>query len=308
MPPLRTLGLIGLTLVALSAAAAFSCGCRTTPVTNRKQLVMIPESQEMALGESSYREILASETLSQNKEYIRLVKKVGQRISAVAGRPDFQWEFNVLAGPTQNAFCLPGGKVAVYEGLLPVCENEAGLAVVMSHEIAHALARHGGERMSQQGVVKGTSVMLGTVTSNQSEERRAALMAAYSVGAKYGFELPYSRQHESEADHIGLLLMAEAGYDPREAPRFWDRFSAHGGPQPPELLSTHPSDETRSRELAGLLPAAMTLYEEAPIQLASGEVIRPSPFTTPTNGGGGVVPAAAFRHHGHSHGPNGTHE
>ncbi len=171
------------------------------------------------------------------------MKRVGKRIAAVANRKDYQWDFRLIESETQNAFCLPGGKVAIYQGILPVCEDEAGLAVVMSHEIAHALARHGGERMSQNMASDGAKVLIDKVAGKYVPEKKELLMQAYGVGSKYAVLLPYSRKHESEADQIGLRLMAKAGYDPTVAPEFWTRFgSMKEGDSMPEFLSTHPSD------------------------------------------------------------------
>jgi predicted Zn-dependent protease len=203
-----------------------------------------------------------------------MVQRVGQRIAAVSGRPDYQWEFKLFASPEQNALCLPGGKVAVYEGILPICQNEAGLAVVMSHEVAHALARHGGERMSQRYVIDGTQSLGSYVIEGRWPEQHAAIMKAYGLGTQYGIVLPYSRSHESEADHIGLLLMARAGYDPSEAPRFWTRFGqSHAGSQPAEFLSTHPNDEHRAEALIKLMPEANQLYQAAVTRFGLGEPI-----------------------------------
>ncbi len=245
-------------------------GCQTIPFSSRRQLVIIPEQQEIQMGEESYRQILSEEKLSENQQAAEAVRRVGQRIAAVSGRDDFDWEFQLIASDKMNAFALPGGKVAVYEGILEVCENEAGLAVVMSHEIAHALARHGGERMSHQAIVNAGSGVLQRVMRNKDEQKRARLMHAYGLGTKYGVVLPYSREHEMEADSIGLSLMAKAGYDPREAPRFWKRFSEISGHKPPEFLSTHPSDLSRANNLTGLLPQAMALYEAAEQQYGQG--------------------------------------
>jgi predicted Zn-dependent protease len=203
-----------------------------------------------------------------------MVNRVGHRIARVANRPDYQWEFRVIASPEQNAFALPGGKVAVYEGILPICANEAGVAVVMSHEVAHALARHGGERMSHSVVVNGVQSTLGYLMRNREELQRERVLRAYGVASKYGVVLPYSRKHELEADHMGIMLMAQAGYDPREAPRFWERFAAsHRGEGAPEFLSTHPADERRARELENLLADAVSQYELAPEQFGLGEPI-----------------------------------
>lgn len=243
-------------------------------------MLLMPESQEVSMGLSAFNDVAAKEPLSQNAQYNELVQRVGQRIAAVAGKPDYKWEFKVIASDQQNAFCLPGGKVAVYEGIIPICATEAGLAVVMSHEVAHALARHGGERMSQNMAVDGVKQAVSYVMQNQDQARKDIVMQAYGVGSQYGVLLPYSRKHESEADHIGLMMMAKAGYDPREAPRFWSRFGAvKSGEKQMEFLSTHPSDEHRAAALAQLVPEAMKLYGEAPEQFALGVNIDPAPPT-----------------------------
>ena len=226
------------------------------------------------MGVSAYSEMLKEEKPTQNARYDELVNRVGQRIAAVAGRPDYQWEFKVIESPTQNAFCLPGGKVAIYEGILPVCESEAGLAVVMAHEIAHALARHGGERMTHSTMSEGVKKAVGFAVKDADPKNAELVLTAYGAASKYGVILPYSRKHESEADHIGAKLMAKAGYDPSEAPRFWERFSsAKEGGAPPEFLSTHPSDARRASDLRELLPEAMTIYNAAPVKHGLGDRI-----------------------------------
>lgn len=226
------------------------------------------------MGMTAYEETLAEETPTSHTALQDLVQRVGDRIARVAGRPEYDWEFRVIESTEANAFALPGGKVAVYEGILPVCLNEAGLAVVMSHEIAHALARHGGERMSQSSVTGVVEKALATVTNDREEKEREMILAAYGAASKYGVILPYSRRQEAEADHIGLMLMAEAGYDPAEAPRFWKRFGAmNQGEKPMEFMSTHPSDESRSAALEGLLPEANKIYQAAPTKYGLGEVI-----------------------------------
>ena len=248
--------------------------CATTPITGRKQVLLLPETREIEMGLTAYEDALVSESPSQNQEFIEVVNRVGQRIAAVANRPDYQWEFRVISSPQQNAFALPGGKVAIYEGILPVCQNEAGLAVVMSHEIAHALARHGGERMSHTMLVNGVGSAVGKVLQNQESVHSEQIMKAYGVGSEYLFVLPYSRKHESEADHMGMMLMAQAGYDPSEAPRFWQRFAtAKTNGSVAEFLSTHPSDERRARDLQELLPQAMGLYLESPQRWGLGEML-----------------------------------
>ncbi len=250
-------------------------GCRSTPVSGRQQLVLVPEAQEMELGVTAYKEVLEKEPASKNAKYVELVKRVGTRIAAVAKRDDFKWEFNVIQSETQNAFCLPGGKVAVYEGIIPVCESEAGLAVVMSHEIAHALARHGGERMTQQNIKNVGGKMAEYVLKDQDDSKKKIALAAYGAASEYGVILPFSRTHESEADQIGLKLMAEAGYDPSEAPKFWERFSAAkpAGQEQPEWLSTHPSDARRATELRAALPEAIKIYDGAKNKFGLGDRI-----------------------------------
>ena len=249
-------------------------GCQTAPVTQRKQLLLMSETKENQLGLTAYQEILEKEPLTQNQRYAEMVKRVGQRIAAVADRPDFEWEFSVIESDTQNAFCLPGGKVAVYTGMLPVCESEAGLAVVMSHEIAHAIARHGGERMTHQTVQNGVKNAVGYVMRNQDETKQEIVLTAYGAASQYGAILPYSRKHELEADQIGIMLMAKAGYDPSEAPVFWERFaSVKQGASPIEFMSTHPSDERRAMALREKLQEALSLYNQAPQKHGLGEVV-----------------------------------
>lgn len=253
-----------------------SCfGCRTTPITQRRQLLLIPESQEVQMGVAAYDEVKTKNKISTNAKYNEVVTRVGQRLADAAKQrnlgTNFDWEFTVIADQTQNAFCLPGGKVAFYEGILPVCQNEAGVAVVMSHEISHALARHGGERMTQQMGVDGTGKILQAVVKKKAADKEQAFMAVYNTGTKYGFVLPYSRAHESEADEMGIHIMSQAGYDPNEAPKFWERFgAAKSGDAPPEFASTHPSDATRAAALKALLPQALEEYQSAPTKHGLG--------------------------------------
>ncbi len=257
-------------------------GCKTAPVTQRKQLLLMGEDYETSLGAQSYNQIIAEEPPSTNPHYVEMVNRVGNRIAQAAGRPDYQWEFRVIASEQQNAFCLPGGKVAVYEGILPICQNEAGLAVVMSHEIAHALARHGGERMSQKMVSNAAGNALKYMTQGQTDQKRELMLGAYGVASKYGVILPFSRKHESEADQIGVMLMSKAGYDPLAAPLFWERFSASKqGEATPEFLSTHPSDARREMDLRALLPEATKTYELAAVKYGAGQPLQISPTSIP---------------------------
>ena len=253
-----------LQLFTASSLGIAACGCQSAPITGRKQLIMMPESQEIALGAQAFSETLSQEPESQNPQIREMVSRVGRRIAAVAERNDFQWEFKAIASDKQNAFCLPGGKVAVYEGILPICESENGLAVVMSHEIAHALARHGGERMSHSSISQGIKHVTSKFTKDKVPEKHELLMQAYGLGSQYLVLLPYNRKQESEADHIGLMLMAKAGYDPREAPKFWNRFAnVKEGPQTPEFFSTHPADDKRASDLLALMDEAMSVYRPA---------------------------------------------
>ena len=237
--------------------------------------MLMPEGQEISLGQQAYQETISTETVSQNSRLNQMVNRVGQRIAQVADRNDYQWEFRLIAAATQNAFCLPGGKVAIYEGILPVCQDEAGLAVVMAHEVAHALARHGGERMSQNMAVDGAKKIVEKIAGAYVPDRQDLLMQAYGVGSKYGVLLPYSRHQESEADHIGVVLMAKAGYDPTVAPSFWTRFGNMKGAdgQTPEFMSTHPADTRRAQDLVKWMDEASSHYQSAKTKIGRGESI-----------------------------------
>lgn len=236
--------------------------------------MLIPEQNEITMGAQAFSDVTKEQSGPTNPKYEELVRRVGMRIADVSDRTDYQWETRVVASPEQNAYCLPGGKIVVYDGILPVCNNEAGLAVVMSHEVAHVLARHGGERMSQQSAINGLQTAVGYAMRNKEQVSRDIFMKAYGMATTYGVILPYSRKHESEADHIGLMLMARAGYDPSEAPRFWTRFSAaNNGEKPAEFLSTHPADSRRASDLEKLLPEALDIYRTASAPIGTGELI-----------------------------------
>jgi metalloendopeptidase OMA1, mitochondrial len=230
--------------------------------------MMVSEGEEMSLGDQAYREVLAKSKIEKDPRVNEVVRRIGERIATAADRPDYKWEFVVIDDPkTANAFALPGGKVAVYTGLFPVAQTEAGLATVMGHEVAHALARHGSERMSQQmGVqVIGTGIAVALGASGTSGVTQQAAMQAFGIGSQVGVLLPFGRSQESEADHIGLILMAKAGYDPAEAVGFWERMEklSHSG-APPEFLSTHPSEDTRAKQIEAWLPEAETYYRKTP--------------------------------------------
>lgn len=242
-------------------------GCQTTPITGRSQLMLVSESQEVSLGEEAYRHILRDSVISDHAEANRLLRKVGERIARAANKPEYRWEFRVIDDPEMvNAFAVPGGKVAVYTGIFPVARDEAGLAVILGHEVAHALARHAGERMSQSMLVQlgglGLSAALGS-----NPQLANQVLQAYGLGASVGVVLPFSRSQESEADRIGLILMAKAGYDPRVSLDVWERMekkeSGRAQGAPPEFLSTHPGYETRTRQLRPWISEALKFYRAA---------------------------------------------
>jgi len=243
-------------------------GCSTVPVTGRSQLTLLTKGEEMQLGLASFEEMKKGTPISQDAAANALVKKVGQRIAAVAGpdMPNAQWEFVVFESKDVNAFCLPGGKVGVYTGILPITKDEAGLATVIGHEVAHAVARHGGERMSEAIVIQGLGNLLGAGLSKADPAWQAVGATAYGVTTTVGRELPHSRKQESEADQIGLIYMARAGYDPEAAVQFWQRFAQFNQQQAsstPAFLRTHPTDETRIRQLQEWMPRAKAEYDQA---------------------------------------------
>lgn len=255
--------LVNLAPVALAVAILVSA-CESVPITGRSQLQLISEQQETALGLQAYQDVLKKEKVSNDPALNAMVRRVGTRIAAVTGKTDYQWEFKVIENDKQmNAFCLPGGKVAVYTGILPVTRDEAGLAAVIGHEVAHAVARHGGERVSQQLVAEGITAAL--VIGTQDSGRANLYAGLLGLGATVGVLLPYSRLQESEADRLGMIYMAKAGYDPAAARELWVRMSeaGRGRGKPPEILSTHPADATRIRQIEQWLPEARQHYRAA---------------------------------------------
>jgi len=246
--------------------------CSKVPITGRKQLNLLPESTLLSLSLTNYRDFLSKSTkVPDSDPNTQMVKRVGQNIAQAVEKyftqkkmadriKDYKWEFNLVDDPAVNAWCMPGGKVVVYTGLLPVTQNETALACVMGHEIAHAVARHGNERMSQQLAVIAGGIGLDLLLSQKPDEVRNIFLSTYGVGSTLGV-LKYSRTHESEADKLGLVFMAMAGYNPEEAVSFWQRMAAQsGGAKPPELLSTHPSDATRIKDLKAYMPQAKKYY------------------------------------------------
>ncbi|MBI3141109.1 MAG: M48 family metallopeptidase [Rhodocyclales bacterium] len=248
-------------LVWTAWAVLLLAACQTVPITGRSQLQLLSEREEVRMGFSAFEDVLKKEKVSQDPQLNERVTRVGSRIAAATGKTEYQWEFKVIDNDKMvNAFCLPGGKVGVYTGLLPVAKDDAGLAAVIGHEVAHAVARHGGERVSQQLVVEG---VVAAAAISARDPRKADLYAGLlGLGATVGVLLPYSRLQESEADRLGMIYMAKAGYDPRAARDLWLRMAeaGKGKPKPPELLSTHPADSTRIRDIERLLPEALPYY------------------------------------------------
>ncbi|MCE2981532.1 MAG: M48 family metallopeptidase [Betaproteobacteria bacterium] len=241
--------------------------CETAPISGRSQLILLSPGEEVKLGLQAYQEILKKEKISTDPEKTALLARVGARIAAATGRTDFQWEFRLIENDkVVNAFCLPGGKVAVYTGILPITRDEAGLAAVIGHEIAHATARHGAERMSQ-GLLVQAGLTAGAIAAGASGRDSAstqALLGALGAGATLGVILPFSRLQETEADRLGLTYMARAGYDPRAARDLWVRMadaSAKMGRSTPEWMSTHPSNASRIRDIEAMLPEALAIYK-----------------------------------------------
>ncbi|MCB0696632.1 MAG: M48 family metallopeptidase [Chitinophagaceae bacterium] len=256
---------------AALVSTAFT-SCFKNPVTGRNSVNILPESEVMSLSKQEYTSYLAENKPISGTKDAETVKRVGAKMQVAVGKylqsigkqsltNGYIWEFNLVNDNTANAFCMPGGKVVFNSGIMPLCANDAGVAVVMGHEIAHAIARHGNERMSQGLITQLGGMALSAAIANKPEQTKQIYNRAYGITTQVGVILPYSRAHESEADRMGLIFMAMAGYDPNEAISFWMRMAAAGGQKPPELLSTHPSDETRINDLRKHLPEAMKYYK-----------------------------------------------
>ena len=247
----------------------FGAGCASAPYTGRHQVILVSEGQETSLGEEAYRHSLRDSVVTRAHDAERVVRKVGERIARVANKPEYKWEFTVINDPeTVNAFAVPGGKVAVYTGIFSPARDEAGLAVVLGHEIAHALARHPAERMSQGLLLQLGGVGLG-VALGKNPGLANQVLQAYGLGAGVGVLLPFSRSQETEADHIGLILMAKAGYDPRVAIDVWERMEKKEGGKgvPPEFLSTHPGYERRVQQLRSFMSEALSYYQPSNVRV-----------------------------------------
>ena len=248
-----------LLVLLIALAAVFSAACESVPITGRSQLQLVSGQQEVQMGAEAYKEILAKAKLSSDPTVNALVTRVGTRIATATGRKDLPWEFKVIDDPkTVNAFALPGGKVAVYTGILSVTRDEPGLAAVLGHEVAHVMARHSAERMSEQLMVQYGAAAVGSMLGVSGELTQAGASVLAST-----ILLPWGRRQESEADHLGLIYMARAGYDPRAARDLWLRMAdaSKGASRPPEFFSTHPSEETRVKQIEGWLPEALKEYK-----------------------------------------------
>ncbi|AMJ66275.1 M48 family metallopeptidase [Hymenobacter sp. PAMC 26628] len=255
----------------LLASLVLLASCATVPITGRRQLSLVSGSEMNSLATTQYRTFITENKLSTDAANAAMVKRVGQRIqhaveqyvaqNNMQGQLDgYQWEFNLVDNKEVNAWCMPGGKVVVYTGILPLTRDENGLAVVLGHEISHAVARHGAERMSDQLVTQGLSTALSTALSQNPTQTKSLFMQAVGVGSQVGM-LKFSRTQESEADHLGLIFMAMAGYDPRGALPFWQRMAAQSQNNTPEFLSDHPADATRIADIERLLPEAQKYYK-----------------------------------------------
>ena len=268
--PQKLRGIFSCILVCLLSS------CATVPITGRTQLDLIPTNTMLSMSFQQYDDFLKEHKLSTDSASTQMVKKVGGRIQkavedymmdqGLSSRLDgYNWEFNLVDNGEANAWCMPGGKVVVYTGILPITQDENGLAVVLSHEIAHAIARHGDERMSHGLLAEMGGFALSAALEKKPEKTRTLWMTAFGVGAGLGVILPYSRLHESEADHLGLIFMAMAGYDPNRAVAFWERMAQQKeGARLPEFLSTHPSDQTRISKILAGIPEAMKYYKPRP--------------------------------------------
>ncbi len=263
----------GSTILALAALLIVLAGCSQVPITGRRQLNFVPTSLVTSMSLQQYDQLISQSKVVRGTPEAAMVQRVGAKIVQAVEQytkekgikdpfASYKWEFNLIQDPNVNAFAMPGGKVVVYTGILPVTQTEAGLATVLGHEMAHVFADHGGERLSQGLLAQMGEIGLEAALSKQPEQTKSLFTSAYGLGTQVGILLPFSRKQESEADHLGLIFMAMAGYDPREAVAFWERMAAgsQGKAKPPALLSTHPADASRIKDLQNLLPEALQYY------------------------------------------------
>jgi predicted Zn-dependent protease len=261
-------------ILLLTILILFAQGCTNVPITGRRQLNIVPDSTIEKMAAQEYDSFVQQNKVSANSSQTAMVKTVGSRVASAVERwarannysdkvSGYKWEFTLIDDPSLNAWAMPGGKIVVYTGLMNIISESAELATVMSHEVAHVVAGHGNERMSQGLIVNLGGMGLSAALSKKPDETANLFMKAYSVGTQYGVLLPYSRVHETEADRLGLIFMSMAGYNPNAAVGFWQKMSAAStGSKPPELLSTHPSDKTRIANIQRAIPEAMTYYQK----------------------------------------------
>ena len=264
--PLQSRAVRSFLTFVIAFSACWLCSCRSVPISGRSQFLLTTESYENELGVDAYEEYKKEYPVSKNREYTQALDRCGNAIKSVAGQDDFAWEFTVLDSEIKNAFCLPGGKVAVYSGIMDDMNNEAELAFVVAHEIGHAIARHGGEKMTRSILQSVGAVLVSSIFDNE------LIDAVYGTGTELGVMLPYSRSNESEADAIGLILMARAGYDPSASYTFWKRFTnnGEGSSKLETILSTHPCDSDRIAAMEANEPVARAEYERAKTKYGFG--------------------------------------
>ena len=261
-------------LTCLALVILFLASCSTVPITGRRQLSIMPDSNMLSMSFQQYDDFMKKSKLSTDQKQTQMVKNAGGKIQKAVEEyfkqknmsqelKNYAWDFNLIESKEANAWCMPGGKVAVYTGILPITQDETGLAVVMGHEIAHAIAKHGNERFSQGMLAELGMVALSEALKSKPEQTKQLWMTSFGVGAQVGALLPFSRIQESEADRLGLIFMAMAGYDPNGSIAFWERMAKEKAKKsPPEFLSTHPSDETRIKKIKETIPEAMRYYKK----------------------------------------------
>ncbi|MGV8963771.1 MAG: M48 family metallopeptidase [Candidatus Saccharimonadaceae bacterium] len=268
----------------ISILAVLVQACGSVPILGRKQLLLVPDQEVIALSLNQYQDFMRNAPVERNSANARMVSTVGTKIAAAvetfyknngyeAELKNFNWEFNLVKSKDVNAFCMPGGKIVVYEGLLPITQNETGLAIVLGHEIAHAVAKHANERISQQMALQYGGAVAGGLLGNSAAAQQIGGLV-FGVGSQLGIMLPYSRKHEYEADELGLIFMAMAGYDPRAAEDFWIRMSQAGGNSGPEIMSTHPNDQNRIAKIRKDMPEALKYYKGQGVQNQTQQKIK----------------------------------
>ena len=271
-------------LISILSVLFQSCG--SVPILGRKQLLLVGDQEVLTMSLQQYREFIHDAPVEKNTAQAREVELVGRKVAAAVETfyrnngleselKNFSWEFNLVKSKDVNAFCMPGGKIVVYEGLLPITQNETGLAIVIGHEVAHAVAKHANDRISQQMALQYGGAVAGGLIGNSAAAQQIGSLV-FGVGAQLGVMLPYSRKHEYEADELGMIFMAMAGYDPRAAESFWLRMSQAGGNSGPEFMSTHPTDQNRIKKIQENMPEALKYYQGAGVQNKTEQKIKTS--------------------------------